>query len=120
MYSITEQIVAWLSLLGYAASTQPPKSGGEFVTVERTGGGVTDMVDHPMMAVQAWAADAPRAEEMANEIRLAALTSALPEGVHRIDINSGPYAFYDEETRMPRYQIVLDVTCRLTDYQTNI
>ena len=115
MYSITEQFVGWLNGFGFRASTSPPKTGDEFVTVERTGGGVADKVDHPMIAVQTWAKTAPRAEEMANEIRTHALIGPLPRGVHRIDVNSGPYSFYDESTRLPRYQTVLDVTCQLTD-----
>ena len=115
MYSITEQFVAWLDGLGYAASTYPPADDTEFVTVERTGGYVADMVDHAGIAIQAWAQTAPRAEEMANGIRNAALIGPLPRGVHRIEVNSGPYAFWDESTRLPRYQIALDVTCQLTD-----
>lgn len=115
MYSITEELVKWLDFLGYEASTYPPKTGDEFVTVERTGGGVVDMVDHPIVAVQTWAKNEPRAEEMANEIRMCALTGELPTGVHRMEVNSGPYPFWDEETRLPRYQVVFDVTCQLTD-----
>jgi len=115
MYSVTEEFVSWLNALGYRASTYPPKSGDEFVTVERTGGAVVDMVDHPMMAVQTWAKTEPRAEEMANEIRLAATTGELPRGVHRIAVNSGPYSFWDESTRLPRYQVAFDVTCQVTD-----
>lgn len=113
MYSITEQFVTWLTENGYAASTYPPKSGDEFVTVERVGGNVVDMVDHPSITIQTWAQTAPRAEEMANNIRYLALTSTLPMGVHRIEVNSGPYAFWDEDTRLPRYQVVFDVTCQL-------
>lgn len=116
-YSITEQTVAWLAGMGYAASTNPPKeapeSPSEFVTVERTGGGAVDMLDHPMVAIQTWAHSDARAEEMANEIRLAALTGTRPLGVSRISVNSGPYPFWDEGTRCPRYQVVLDVTCQL-------
>ena len=115
MYSITEQFVAWLDGLGYAASTYPPADGTEFVTVERTGGNVIDMVDHAGIAIQTWAATAPRAEEMANEIRLAAIEGPYPLGVNRIEVNSGPYSFYDESTRLPRYQIAFDVTCQLVD-----
>jgi hypothetical protein len=115
MYSVTEEFVNWLTTLGYRASTYPPKTGDEFVTVERTGGGVTDMIDHPMIAVQTWARTAPRAEEMANDIRSIALVGALPRGVHRIDVNAGPYSFYDSDTRLPRYQVVFDVTCQLID-----
>lgn len=115
MYSITEEFVKWLASLGYAASTYPPADGTEFVTVERTGGDVADLVDHPMMAVQAWAQTEPRAEEMAVAIRNAALLSTRPVGVTRIDVNAGPYPFWDESTRMPRYQVVFDVTCQLID-----
>lgn len=115
MYSITEEFVKWLHGLNYAASTYPPKNGAEFVTVERTGGNVSDMVDHPTMAIQTWAATEPRAEEMANAIRNAALTGTRPDGVHGIAVNAGPYPFWDEDTRCPRYQLVLDVTCQLID-----
>ena len=115
MYSVTEQIVKWLTALGYKASTYPPKNGDEFVTVERTGGAVFDMVDHPTIAIQTWAKDEPRAEEMANAIRLAAVVGNVPYGVNRMDVNTGPYPFWDESTGMPRYQIVFDVTCQLTD-----
>lgn len=115
MYSVTEQFVAWLRGLGYAASTYPPKSGSEFVTVQRTGGGVADMVDYPMIAVQAWAQSETRAEEMANEIRLAATTGAPPAGVHRIGVNAGPYPYWDDDTKMPRFQVVFDAACQLVD-----
>ena len=109
-YSITEQVVVWLASLGYAASTYPPDGSTEVVTVERTGGGSSDLVDHPTIAVQAWAATEPRAEEMANAIRLAALKGPLPYGVASMRVNSGPYPFWDEDTRLPRYQVVFDCT----------
>lgn len=115
MYSITEEFVRWLRELGFAASTYPPKSGTEFVTVERTGGNVVDLVDHPSIAVQTWAQTEPRAEEMANIIRNAALTSTKPVGVYSIAVNAGAYPFWDESTRLPRYQIVFDTTCQLVD-----
>lgn len=114
-YSVTEAFVTWLSSLGYTASTYPPKSGSEFVTVERTGGGASDMVDRPMVAVQAWAATEPRAEEMANAIRKSALTGARPYGVASIRINSGPYPFWDESTRLPRYQLLLECAAQIEE-----
>ena len=113
MYSVTQAFVEWLADLGYAASTYPPKTGNEFVTVERTGGFVEDLIDHPTMAIQAWAATETRAEEMANEIRVAAITSR-PCGVSRISFD-GLYPFWDESTRLPRYQLVLDCAAQLTE-----
>lgn len=114
MYSITESMLDWLSGIGYSCATYPPKDmPEEFVTIERTGGDVVDLVDHPTIAVQTWAPTEARAEEMANVIRLAILTSSKPYGVHNATVNSGPYPFWDDETRCPRYQLVLDITSQL-------
>ena len=115
MYSVTEQFVKWLGEKGYSASTYPPKTGSEFVTVERTGGGVVDMVDRPSIAIQTWAKTETRAEEMANEIIELLLLNSLPYGVHHVAVDSGPYSFWDEDTRLPRYQIALDCVSYLTD-----
>lgn len=115
MYSITEQFVTWLSDNGYAASTYPPKTGNEFVTVERTGGAVVDLVDYPEIAVQAWAVSEARAEEIAIAIRDALLIGSLPYGVHSCAVESGPYPFWDEDTGMPRYQLVLSCASYLID-----
>ena len=112
MYSVTEEFVGWLAeVTGLHASTFPPETGAEFVTVERTGGGVDSFADHPLMAVQAWAQTEARAEAIASAIRDAALTGPWPHGVTAMRVNAGPYRWYDESTRLPRYQVVFDVTC---------
>ena len=113
MYSVEQSFVEWLSQKGYTASTYPPKTGSEFVTIERTSGGVQDMIDHPTIAIQTWAATPTRAEEMAIAIRNALFTSR-PFGVANVSVD-GLYPFWDEETRLPRYQLVLDCTAQLTD-----
>ena len=113
MYSVEQSFVEWLSDRNYAASTYPTKEGTEFVTVERTSGGVIDMLDHPTVAIQTWAQTAPRAEEMALSIRNA-LFYSRPEGVAHIQVD-GLYPFWDENTRLPRYQLVLDCTAQMTD-----
>lgn len=114
-YSVTEAFVDWLEAKQYAASTRPPASGTEFVTVERVGGSVADLVDHPSIAIQTWAEDEPTAEEMANAIRLALVCGDLPDGVHRADVDSGPYPYFDESTRLPRYQLTLDCAAQITE-----
>ena len=114
MYSVEQSFVAWLTAQGYAASTYPPKTGSEFVTVERTSGGVQDLIDYPTVAIQTWAQTAPRAEEMAVSIRNALLATSRPTGVAHITVD-GLYPFYDESTRLPRYQLVLDCVAQLTD-----
>lgn len=115
MYSVTAAFIDWLNANGYNAHSYPPASGNEFVTVERTGGGVADMVDRPTLAIQTWATTEERAEDMAAEIRFAVLTQPLPVGVHSASINTGAYRFYDEDTRLPRFQLVLDVVSQLTE-----
>ena len=116
MYSVTEAFVSHLLSLGYDAyANVPADPPTEFVTVERTGGSVTDLVDHPSLAIQCWAATDEAAERLANVVRAQIVCGARPFGVTRIDVNSGPYRFYDEYTRCPRYQMALDATCQLTD-----
>lgn len=119
MYSVTEEVVAWLAGLGYRASTRVPKGAprdpSEFATAERVGGRVADMVDHATFAVQTWAATEERAEEMANEVRMAALTGPLPRGVRSMRVSAGPYAFYDQNTLCSRYQTVYELATQLTD-----
>jgi len=116
MYSVTEAFVSHLLALGHDAyANVPADPPTEFVTVERTGGSVTDLVDHPSLAIQCWAATDEAAERLANVVRAQIVTGTRPHGVTRIDVNSGPYRFYDEYTRCPRYQMALDATCQLTD-----
>ena len=53
VYSVEEAVRNWLVGMRYDAYVRVPKDRPQrFVTVERTGGGVTDMVDHPLIAVQ--------------------------------------------------------------------
>ena len=110
-YSVTEEFVAWLASLGYTASTYPAKSAtAPFVTVERVGGGVEDMVDRPQMAIQTWAATEAEAEASARAIRNEILLSSRPRGVISVFVDTGPYPFWDESTGLPRYQIVFNCT----------
>lgn len=113
-FSVTEAMVAWIGSLGHVASLDVPSPmPDEFVTVERTGGGARDRVDHPVMAVQCWALTPERAEALANSVRLSLLTTAPPAGIHSVRANTGPYKFNDPETRRPRWQFVLDASCQL-------
>lgn len=113
-FSVTEAMVSWLGSMGYEASQDVPRRPtDEFVTVERQGGGVRGLVDHPVMAVQCWAMTPERAEAMANEVRLRAIGEQPPHGIHSVRVNSGPYKFNDEETGRPRWQIAFDVHCQL-------
>ena len=114
VYSIEEAVRNWLVDMGYDAYVRVPKDRPQrFVTVSREGGGVEDMVDHPVIAVQTWAQTQAEAEQDASTIRTVALFGVLPDGVHSMSVNSGPYKFYDEESMQPRYQVAFDVACQL-------
>ena len=116
VYSIEEAVRNWLVGMGYDAYVRVPKNRPQrFVTVERTGGGVENMVDYPLVAVQTWAQTQAEAEEDASAIRMVALVGNLPQGVHSMRVNSGPYKFYDEESMMPRYQVLFNVACQLVN-----
>ena len=116
VYSIEEAVRNWLVDMGYDAYVRVPKDRPQkFVTVERTGGGVANMVDYPMVAVQTWAQTQAEAEEDACAIRMVALVGEPPEGVHSMRVNAGPYKFYDEDSMQPRYQTVFDVACQLVN-----
>lgn len=117
-FSVAAAMVSWLSSLGYAASSRVPASTpAELVTVERTGGGVADLVDRPLVAVQCWAETDERAEALANEVRLALVSSRPPAGIHSVRVNAGPYQLNDPATRSPRYQLALDVSCQIATTQ---
>lgn len=114
VYSIEEAVRDWLVDMGYEAYVRVPKDRPQrFVTVERNGGGVVDMVDYPMVAIQTWAQTQSEAEEDAAAIRMVALVGELPQGVHSMRVNAGPYKFYDESSMQPRYQTMYDVACQL-------
>lgn len=116
MYSVTQSFIEWLAAMGHDAAARPDRAlEPPFVTVERTGGYVADLVDHAMLAIQAWAPTEASAEALAIGIRNAALLGERPRGVAHIAINAGPYPYYDEDTRCPRYQLVVDATCQLIE-----
>ena len=118
MYSVVQTTIEWLESLGFAAySIDPPAENApdRFVTVQRPGGYVADKVDHPSVAIQCWAPTDDEAEDMAIEVRNHVVLGSRPAGVWNMTVNSGPYDHYDEDTRCPRYQLYVDMTCQLTD-----
>ena len=114
MYSATQSLIEWLTDKNYSAYSYPPKTGDTFFTVERTGGGISNLVDYPQFAVQAWAQDIDTAETMCLTVREALVTGDIPEGFHKVEAET-MYPFYDESTRLPRYQLVLNCCTQLTD-----
>lgn len=73
-------------------------------TVERTGGGISDMVDSPMVALQVWGETWADAASMASRT-----AAAIPGLVNRSGVRSARvesiYKLPDYEGNRPRYQI---------------
>lgn len=113
MYSATEELINWLIAKGYDAHSYPPKTGAGFFTVERTGGNVADLIDHPTFAIQAWADTEPDAEAMCIEVREMLVTGDVPYGFSTKVTADSMYPWYDESTRLPRYQLVISCTTQL-------
>lgn len=114
LYSVEAALVAWLKSHGFAAAQLMQQGrSGVFVTVERVGGGVSDLIDRPSVAFQIWGDTNEQALQAALEVRALLLTAPLPDGVSACVIDSGPYFFADMETRRPRYQIVADLASQL-------
>ena len=115
MASANQAFMEWLRGLGYAAYCYIPETRPErFITVERTGGGASNCLDHPMMALQFWAPTHAQAEEDALAVRdLLVNGESTPAGFGSIEVNSGPYEFDDPDSRQKRFQLVLNCTMHI-------
>lgn len=108
-YDIEASIVAWIAAnTGWDAATEVPNPRPErFVSIERTGGGVTGIVlDNPTVAIQCWAPTRAEAAEMAYSIRDMLPSFKYEANVRAVLINSiASFPAPDS----PRYQIVADI-----------
>jgi hypothetical protein len=88
----------------------PKNRPSSFVTVERTGGGFSDLIiDRPVLAVQCWAKTRSDAANLALTVRDALL--ALPDVVLAIELLQVTtlYNFPDLVSGNPRYQIIAEL-----------
>lgn len=105
MVDIESLIVAWLNIhTDFHWSTDvPPKRPKVFGTVERTGGGVSNVVaDSPTIALQVWAPTRNEACDRAREVARMVRLMRYERPVCRVDVES-LYNFPDGDS--PRYQI---------------
>lgn len=115
--SVTQAIVEWLESSGIDAHANVPASRPDrFATVQRTGGGASNTLDAPAVAVQFWAQSDADAEDDANALRDHVVLNRRLVGCSGIDfvsVNAGPYPYPDPDSKQPRWQLVLDVVCRI-------
>lgn len=114
-FDVVAALVAWIpAAVGVPAFAEvPEKRPGEFVTVERTGGGFSLGIDRPALAVQAWGQSNAGAADLALRLRDAiALRCAreVPQ-VCRATVE-GLYSFPDPDSRQSRYQLSVYMTAR--------
>lgn len=80
------------------------------VTVERTGGAVSDRLDHPTLAIQSWAPTLEEASELSREVDAAMRDMpywlADVSGVDETTIQRWP----DPDSKAPRYQGLYTLT----------
>ena len=113
MYSVTEEFIDWLAgVTGLHASTFPPESGAEFVTVERTGGAMDadGIADNAAVVIQAWGRT--RRDAMGLAMAADSVMSGFErvEGIYRVQsqemVNFPPL----DGTRRGRYQLSYTIT----------
>jgi hypothetical protein len=82
---------------------RPPR----FLTVERTGGQRTPLMDYPTWAVQCWGSDREDASTLADLVADRIATGLVLDGrVASLDVTSS-YNFPDPDSGQARYQLVV-------------
>jgi hypothetical protein len=94
------------------ASVPNPTPTTNFVTVERTGGGTRDKVDHPAITVQCWADTRKEAAGMADAVRCDLESLTGTGGFGAVTVES-IYHWPDLQSRKARYQLTVDATAHV-------
>lgn len=109
--NIEEILIKWLNAntsidwYGDVPADRPKRFG----TIERTGGGISDVViDSPMIALQVWAETRDIASNLAYKIAQIIPKVAYENNVCKASINS-MYNYPDPDSGSARYQIVIDM-----------
>ena len=108
MVDIEAALVAWLpAKTGIPWYGDVPKERpARFGTVERTGGGVSDIViDSPTVAFQLWGMSRDEAKALAYKARDALPAFCSEPGVRKVRVEA-LYNFPDEKGNQARYQVI--------------
>ena len=108
MVDIEAALIAWLpDKTGIPWHGDVPEDRPEqFGTVERTGGGISDVViDSPTVALQLWGKSRSDAKNLAYKARDALPAFAYEPGVRKVEVET-LYNFPDEKGNQARYQII--------------
>ena len=111
--NVEQAIIQGLKAKGRDAyASVPNPMPASFVTVERTGGGTRDKLDHPTLAVQCWADGRKAAADMADAVRCELEAMTGTRGFGAVSVQS-IYNWPDPLTRKARYQLTVDATAHI-------
>lgn len=97
-----------VGVYGSIPETRPER----FVTVERTGGQVSGLVDYPTFAVQCWGESRAEAAALASRATQALQSLVSYPQVASISVDS-LYNFPDPDSRQARYQLTVSAVIML-------
>lgn len=107
---IESALISWLnSSTPLEWHGEVPRGHPPFGTVERTGGGVKDVViDSPMLAIQVWGKSRSEAKTLAYEVKNILPRFVYEPHIKKVSIQS-IYNYPDETGNKARYQIVAEI-----------
>lgn len=92
-----------------AFASVPPNRPPVFITVERTGGACSLVLDKGQFAIQVWAESRKTASTLAQEARAGALALLHKPWCAGVELG-GLYNFPDPDSARARYQFTLEVS----------
>ena len=111
--NIEQAIIQHLNSKNYSAYADVPNPmPASFVTVERTGGGDSDMIDRATLAVQCWASGRKAAADMADAVRCELVAMTGTGGFGAVTVQS-IYNWPDAKARKARYQLVVSAVAHV-------
>lgn len=107
---IEPMIIAYLSgqldvpVYGMIPSNPP----ATMVTVEKTGGRRSNLIDAATLLIQSWAPSTEEAAQLNEQVKAAMAASVELNAISSCDLNSD-YNYTDNTRKRPRYQAVFDI-----------
>lgn len=86
----------------------PPNPPAIMVTVEKTGGRRSNLIDAATLAIQSWAPSVEQAAQINDQVKTAMAASVELDSISSCDLNAD-YNYTDNTRKRPRYQAVFEV-----------
>ena len=86
----------------------PPNPPATMVTVEKTGGRRSNLIDAATLAIQSWAPSIEQAAQINDQVKAAMAASVELDRISSCDLDAD-YNYTDNTRKRPRYQAVFEV-----------